>query len=133
MIDETTSDGQSARVSRSSMCGGWGPIAGELRYFSDRQGVPRAAIEGTQIPIELLDALRQTHRSHAWFMCRSARARRLVLEEALEYHGFELGEKSRPLYEFAGEWLQQPRVTRWQSGWQMDRRGTMRSIAIAKR
>ena len=103
VIDETTSDGQSARVSRSSMCGGWGPIAGELRYFSDRQGVPRAAIEGTQIPIELLTRYAKRTAPSVVYVPQRPRAP-LVLEEALEYHGFELGEKSRPLYEFAGEW-----------------------------
>ena len=54
VIDEETADGQEARVSKTSVCGSWGPIAGELRYFADRFGVPRAAIEGTQIPIELI-------------------------------------------------------------------------------
>ena len=50
VIDEETADGREARVSRSSVCGSWGAIAGSLRYFADRFGVPRAAIEGTQIP-----------------------------------------------------------------------------------
>src|SRR5204863_6778054 len=50
VIDEQTADGREARVSRSSVCGSWGAIAGTLRYFADRFGVPRASIEGTQIP-----------------------------------------------------------------------------------
>src|SRR5260370_4349630 len=50
VIDEQTADGREARVSRSSVCGSWGAIAGTLRYFADRFGVPRARIEGTQIP-----------------------------------------------------------------------------------
>src|SRR6266496_1785239 len=46
VIDEATADGREARVSRSSVCGSWGAIAGTLRYFADRFGVPRASIEG---------------------------------------------------------------------------------------
>ena len=53
-IDETLADGSEARVGRSSMCGPEGAIAGELRYFADRHGVPRASIEGTQLPLEKL-------------------------------------------------------------------------------
>ena len=54
VIDEQTADGQEARVSKSSMCGAWGAIAGTLRYFADRNGIPRASIEGTQIPVDRL-------------------------------------------------------------------------------
>ena len=53
-IDETLADGSEARVGRSSMCGPEGAIAGDLRYFADRNGIPRASIEGTQIPLERL-------------------------------------------------------------------------------
>jgi hypothetical protein len=49
VIDEETAWGEPARVSKTSVCGSWGAIAGELRYFADRFGVPRASIEGTQI------------------------------------------------------------------------------------
>jgi hypothetical protein len=54
VIDEQTADGSEARVSKTSVCGSWGAIAGSLRYFADRSGIPRAAIEGTQIPMELI-------------------------------------------------------------------------------
>lgn len=54
VIDEQTSSGQEARVSKSSVCGSWGAIAGSLRFFSDRFGVPRASVEGTQIPADLI-------------------------------------------------------------------------------
>ena len=50
VIDEETADGREARVSRGSVCGSWGAVAGTLRYFADRFGVPRASIEGTQLP-----------------------------------------------------------------------------------
>ena len=32
--------------------GSWGAVAGSLRYFADRFGVPRASIEGTQLSID---------------------------------------------------------------------------------
>src|SRR5579862_2951994 len=51
VIDEQTAWGEDARVSKSSVCGSWGPIAGELRYFADKFGNARAGIEGTQIPL----------------------------------------------------------------------------------
>src|SRR5215207_6803302 len=54
VIDEQTADGHEARVSKTSVCGSWGPIAGELRYFADRSGNARAAIEGTQVPMHLI-------------------------------------------------------------------------------
>ena len=53
-IDETLADGSEARVGRSSMCGPDGAIIGDLRYFADRNGIPRASIEGTQMPVERL-------------------------------------------------------------------------------
>ena len=36
VIDEQTADGTEARVSKTSVCGSWGAIAGSLRYFADR-------------------------------------------------------------------------------------------------
>ena len=54
VIDEHTIDGGEARVSKTSVCGNWGAIAGTLRYFAGRNGEPRAGIEGTQIPMDLI-------------------------------------------------------------------------------
>ena len=54
VMDEQTVDGQEARVSKTSVCGSWGAVAGTIRYFADRSGVPRAAIEGTQVPFDLV-------------------------------------------------------------------------------
>ncbi len=42
VIDEHTADGQEARVSKTSVAGSWGAVAGNLRFFADRFGVPRA-------------------------------------------------------------------------------------------
>ncbi len=54
VIDEQTVDGQEARVARESMAGSWGAVAGTIRYFADRFGIPRASIEGTTIPYDLV-------------------------------------------------------------------------------
>jgi hypothetical protein len=54
VIDEHTAEGQEARVSRSSMAGSWGAVAGSLRFFADRFGVPRASIEGTTISYDVI-------------------------------------------------------------------------------
>src|SRR4051812_15896027 len=54
VIDEQTAWGEEARVSKTSVCGSWGAIAGELRYFADKFGRPRASIEGTQLPMDVI-------------------------------------------------------------------------------
>src|SRR5207249_8118545 len=38
VIDEETASGDEVRVSKTSVSGSWGPIAGELRYFADKFG-----------------------------------------------------------------------------------------------
>lgn len=89
VIDEHTADGQEARVSRSSVAGSWGGVAGSLRYFADRTGIPRAAIEGTTLPYDLL-------REHAqWgapIVALSPRRKdqHLIARRRLSYFGFEL-------------------------------------------
>ena len=60
VIDEEAADGTAVRVSRGSVCGSWGGVAGTIRYFADRSGTPRAAIEGTQLPLDLI-----RHAAHA--------------------------------------------------------------------
>jgi hypothetical protein len=91
VIDEHTADGQEARVSRSSVAGSWGAVAGNLRFFADRFGVPRAAIEGTTLGYELV-------REHAqWGSPRIGvsgprKHQRLAVFRMLEYFGFQLEE-----------------------------------------
>ncbi|MGH7656756.1 MAG: DEAD/DEAH box helicase, partial [Gemmatimonadales bacterium] len=89
VIDEHTADGQEARVSRSSVAGSWGAVAGNLRYFADRMGIPRAAIEGTTLPYDLV-------RQHAVpgpariELSERRRSQHLMLRRAVSYFGFEL-------------------------------------------
>jgi hypothetical protein len=92
--------GDHARVSKTSVCGSWGAIAGTLRYFADRFGVPRASIEGTQIPPDLLR--RHAHRGEPQ-LDYDARRKTLVLTRRVEYFGFELEREVEALAEWDGE------------------------------
>ena len=49
VIDERTADGQEVRTGRNSFASSWGAVAGNIRWFADRFGVPRASIEGTTL------------------------------------------------------------------------------------
>ena len=89
VIDEQTPDGREARVSRSSVCGSWGAIAGTLRYFADRFGVPRASIEGTQIPDRAIRRYARRGRPTVVFE-RQRRREGLMIERTVEYFGFTL-------------------------------------------
>ena len=102
VIDEHTADGEEARVSRTSVCGSWGAIAGELRYFADRFGIPRASIEGTQIPYDLVR--RYATRSAPRVVFDAERKRSpLALERSVRYFGFELASEAEPIDAFPPE------------------------------
>lgn len=108
VIDETTAEGQSARVSKTSVCENQGAVAGSLRYFADRYGVPRASIEGTQIRLERLR--RFARRSHAELIYDAQRAHTpLVLRWMVEYFGFVLERQSEPIEAFPPELAEQAR------------------------
>jgi len=89
VIDEQTADGQEARVSRTSVAGSWGAVAGSLRFFADRFGIARAAIEGTTLSYDLI-------REHAqWGPPRLSvggprKHQRITVARTLTYFGFEL-------------------------------------------
>lgn len=102
VIDEMTADGQSARVSKSSMCGSWGAIAGTLRYFADRNGIPRASIEGTQIPRDLLRRYAR-HAPAAFIYDERRPSAPLVLMHKVEYFGFELERRGEPVKQFSAD------------------------------
>ncbi|SEL75060.1 hypothetical protein SAMN05444354_10897 [Stigmatella aurantiaca] len=87
VIDEQTSWGDEARVSKTSMCGSLGAVAGTLRYFADRQGTTRAAIEGTQVPMGLL---RKFARRTNPELVYGPEYRALIREWTLEHSGFKL-------------------------------------------
>src|SRR5262249_55136698 len=68
VIDEETATGEEARVSKTSVCGSWGGVAGSLRYFADRFGTPRASIEGTQVPRDLIRKYAVEHPAELVFL-----------------------------------------------------------------
>ena len=108
VIDEETAWGEEARVSKTSVCGSWGAIAGTLRYFADRFGIPRASIEGTQIPADLLR--RNARRGQPELVYDPQRKQApLVLRRRLEYFGFELERETEPLHEIPPELAPQAR------------------------
>ncbi len=96
VIDERTADGQEARVSKTSVAGSWGAVAGNLRYFADRFGTPRAGIEGTTLPYDLI-------RRHGVWEAPSVsvggprRHQRLVVSRRLSYFGFHLETETETL------------------------------------
>jgi hypothetical protein len=102
VIDEETADGMSARVSKTSVAGSWGAIAGEIRYFADRSGTPRAAIEGTQIPMHLIRKYATRGVTQIVYDPKR-KGGQLVLTRSLEYFGFELERETEPLETFADE------------------------------
>ncbi len=104
VIDEHTADGQEARVSKTSVAGSWGAVAGRLRFFADRFGVPRAGIEGTTLSYDLI-------RRHAtWGPARFSvggprKHQRVTLSRTREYFGFELDAETEALEgKFPAEW-----------------------------
>ncbi|HEX8237647.1 MAG TPA: hypothetical protein VF600_16940 [Abditibacteriaceae bacterium] len=108
VIDEETADGQQARVSKNSMCGSWGAIAGTLHYFADRHGVPRASIEGTQIPLNRLR--RYARQSPAEFIYDARHpSTPLLLNQRVEYFGFVLERHSEPVKVFRPDHAEQAR------------------------
>lgn len=102
VIDEETSWGESVRVSQSSVCGRWGVIIGDLRYFSDRYGRARGAIEGTQIPFDMAWEFATVHDGEIIYD-PGYRQLPLRLRQARVYHGFELEASDRGIDEFPPE------------------------------
>jgi len=127
VIDEQTADGTEARVSKTSVAGSWGAIAGNLRYFADRSGIPRAAIEGTQIPMELIR--RYATRGKAELIYDSRRKHGpLVLRQSLDYFGFELDKEVETIEEFPPDLAAQARHLLAEAV----ARGEARHIAVKK-
>src|SRR6185312_7525593 len=96
VIDEHTADGQEARVSKTSVAGSWGAVAGTLRFFADRFGVPRAAIEGTTLSYDLI-------REHAALgpprvvLVGPRKHQGLAVERRRSYFGFDLDTEVEPI------------------------------------
>ncbi|MBA3555833.1 MAG: DEAD/DEAH box helicase [Gemmatimonadales bacterium] len=96
VIEERTADGQEARVSKSSVAGSWGAVAGNLRFFADRFGVPRAGIEGTTIPYDLVRQYARLGEPRV-VLAGNRKQQRLAVERRRIYFGFELETEMEPL------------------------------------
>ena len=108
VIDEETSWGESARVGKTSVCGSWGAVAGTLRFFADRMGIPRASIEGTQItPMQLRKYAVYGDSTMAYDPHR--KQGQLVRTRRVTYGGFELERESEILADFSPENAEQAR------------------------
>ena len=96
VIDGQMANGERANVSRSSVCSSWGAVAGTVRYFANRFGAPRAAIEGTNLPLALIK--RHARRTEPTVEFRRARRDAgLFVVRRTEYFGFELDREREPL------------------------------------
>ncbi len=102
VLEEETADGQEARVSKTSVCGSWGAVAGPLRYFADRFGIPRASIEGTQLSRELIHRHAIRHVPEL-ALDPERRQNPVILRRRLTYQGFELALEQEPLPVFPSE------------------------------
>jgi ATP-dependent helicase HrpA len=89
VIDEHTADGQEARVSRTSVAGSWGAVAGNLRYFADRFGIPRASIEGTTLSYDLVRRFAALGPPRV-VLSGPRKQQRLMIERRRSYFGFDL-------------------------------------------
>jgi ATP-dependent helicase HrpA len=89
VIDEHTADGQEARVSKTSVAGSWGAVAGALRFFADRFGVARASIEGTTVSYDLVNRYAVLGQPKV-ILTGPRKHQRLALQRRRSYFGFEL-------------------------------------------
>lgn len=96
VIDEHTADGQEVRVGKTSVAGSWGAVAGTIRYFADRFGVPRASIEGTTISYELVRRNASLGKPVV-VLAGAPKHQRLAISRQLSYFGFDLETDLEPL------------------------------------
>jgi ATP-dependent helicase HrpA len=89
VIDEHTADGMEARVSKTSVAGSWGAVAGSLRFFADRFGIARASIEGTTLPYDLVTSYAAVGEPTV-VLTGPRKHQRLALERRRSYFGFPL-------------------------------------------
>jgi hypothetical protein len=95
-IDGETARGDRVRLSDSSMCERHGAVAGTIRYFADRFGVPRGAIEGTNLPLTSVKRYAGRESPDVEFR-EFRRGEGLAKVETVEYHGFVLDRQRQPL------------------------------------
>jgi hypothetical protein len=87
-IEGELASGEPVKLARGSVCSEWGAVAGTVRYFADRYGRTRGAIEGTNIPFESIR--RYATRRAPVVELRNGRRQGLEVVRRTEYAGFEL-------------------------------------------
>jgi hypothetical protein len=102
VIDEETASGDTVRVSKTSVSGSWGAVAGQIRYFADKFGVARGSIEGTQIPMDLVRRFARFGEPELVYEPDRKRAP-VVLRRRVEYFGFELEREVEAIDAFPSE------------------------------
>ncbi len=108
-LEEETANGERVRLSRSSVCSPHSAVAGRLSYFADRFGVPRAAIEGTNIPFRLVQKYAKRSAPVVEYRGGSHRTG-LVVNRRTAYFGFSLdSDRSWLIGQFPPELLSQAR------------------------
>jgi ATP-dependent helicase HrpA len=90
------------------VCGSWGAIAGELRYFADKFGNPRASIEGTQVPADFIRRYAQIGDAELIYDPERKHAS-LTLRRRVTYYGFELEREIEVIDAFPPELAAQAR------------------------
>jgi hypothetical protein len=96
VIDEKTSDGQPVRVAKTSVAGTWGAVTGTVRWFADRFGVPRASVEGTTVPYDLIGRYSETSAPEI-VISGPRKHQQLAVSWRRSYAGFELDTEIRPI------------------------------------
>jgi ATP-dependent helicase HrpA len=96
VIDGHTADGHEARVSKTSVAGSWGAVAGRLRFFADRFGIPRAGIEGTTLSYDLVRRYATLGPSKI-VLGGPRKHQRLMIERRRSYFGFDLETEVEPI------------------------------------
>ncbi len=96
VIDGQTADGSTVKVSRGSVCNRWGAVAGTIRYFADRSGTLRAAIEGTNLPLALIQRHAQRNSPTVEYR-RTHRGGELHTVYTTEHFGFVLDRQHKRL------------------------------------
>ena len=95
VIEGEMPNGDRARLSQSSVCNPHSAVAGSVSYFADRFGVPRAAVEGTNIPFKLIQ--HYAIESGPTVEFRNGRKTGLFVTNAKEYFGFVLSRERHPM------------------------------------
>jgi len=95
-IEGETVGGEPVRLSQSSVCNRHSAVAGTVSYFADRFGVPRAAMEGTNIPFGLIQRYATTQPPEAEYRS-NVKKPGLFITQRRSYFGFELDRQRVPL------------------------------------